>query len=258
MTKAVPDILAHIVEQKKRDLGAVTEELERRADLATAGRRNFLSALTAARPAIIAEIKKASPSQGLIAPEFDPRSIALAYERGGAAAISVLTDAPNFQGSLHHLESARSTVRLPVLRKDFTIDPYHVIEAAASGADAILLIASILSERQMRDFRELAARYGMASLVEVHNEDELPAAIASGARIVGVNNRDLRSFQVDLGVSLRLADSIPSNVVKVAESGIHTPDDIRRLQAAGFQTFLVGEHLMKSGDPERALAALLS
>jgi len=165
MTKAVPDILAQIVEQKKRDLGAVTEELERRADLATAGRRNFLSALNAARPAIIAEIKKASPSHGLIASEFDPRSIALAYERGGAAAISVLTDAPNFQGSLHHLESARSNVRLPVLRKDFTIDRYHVIEAAASGADAILLIASILSERKMRDFSELAARYGMASLV---------------------------------------------------------------------------------------------
>jgi indole-3-glycerol phosphate synthase len=258
MTKAVPDILAQIVEQKKRDLGAVTEELERRADLATAGRRNFLPALTSARPAIIAEIKKASPSKGLIAPEFDPRLIAMSYERGGAAAISVLTDGPNFQGSLDHLEAARNTVHLPVLRKDFTIDRYHVIEAAASGADAILLIAAILSERQMRDFRELAARYGMASLVEVHDEEELPAAIASGARIIGVNNRDLRNFQVDLGVSLRLADNIPSHVVKVAESGIHTPEDIRRLQSAGFQAFLVGEHLMKSGNPQKALAALLS
>jgi indole-3-glycerol phosphate synthase len=258
MTKAVPDILAQIVEQKKRDLGSVTDELERRAELASAGRRNFFAALTVTRPAIIAEIKKASPSRGVLATHFDPASIAQAYERGGASTISVLTDAPNFQGSLDHLETARNAVRLPVLRKDFTIDRYHVIEAAAHASDAILLIAAILSERQMRDFRELAERYGMAALVEVHDEHELPSAIASGARIIGVNNRDLRTFQVDLGVSLRLADRIPSGVVRVAESGVHNSDDIHRLQAAGYQAFLVGEHLMKSGDPAKALGLLLS
>jgi indole-3-glycerol phosphate synthase len=258
MTKAVPDILAQIVEQKKRDLGRVTDELERRAELASARRRDFASSLTTARPAIIAEIKKASPSRGVLAPDFDPRAIAISYERGGAAAISVLTDAPNFQGSIEHLEAARSAVQIPVLRKDFTIDRYHVVEAAACGADAILLIAAILPEQQMRDFRELAARYGMAALVEVHDEDELPAALASGARIIGVNNRNLRTFQVDIGVSLRLAEKIPSTVVRVAESGVHTADDVRRLHAAGYQAFLVGEHLMKSDDPSKALAELLS
>ena len=258
MTKAVPDILAQIVEQKKRDLGRVTDDLERRAERASAQRRDFSASLTSARPVIIAEIKKASPSRGVLAPDFDPPSIAAAYERGGAAALSVLTDAPNFQGSLADLEAARGAVRIPVLRKDFTIHRFHVVEAAAHGADAILLIAAILSEREMRDFRELASAYGMAALVEVHDEDELPAAMASGARIIGVNNRDLRTFQVDLGVSLRLADKIPSTVLKVAESGVHRVADIRRLHSAGYHAFLVGEHLMKSGDPRKALAALLS
>ena len=258
MTKVVPDILAQIVEQKKRDLGRVTEQLERQAEQASTYRRDFLAALTAARLSIIAEIKKASPSRGILAADFDPRAIAVAYERGGAAAISVLTDEPNFQGSLDHLEAARNAVRLPVLRKDFTIDRYHVIQAAACGADAILLIAAILPERQLRDFRELAACYGMAALVEVHDEDELQAALASGARIVGVNNRDLRTFHVDLGVSLRLAERFPSEVVRVTESGVRNPEDVRRLRAAGYQAFLVGEHLMKSGDPQAALTALLS
>jgi len=258
MTKAVPDILAQIVEQKKRDLGRITDELEVRADVATAARRDFQAALSAGFPAIIAEVKKASPSRGVLVSDFDPRAIALAYQQGGAAALSVLTDGPNFQGSLEHLETARSATHIPVLRKDFTIDRYHVVEAAAHGADAILLIAAILSERQMRDFRELAERYRMAALVEVHDEEELPAAIASGARIVGVNNRDLRTFQVDLAVSLRLAEKIPSEAVKVSESGVNTADDIRRLRAVGYQAFLVGEHLMKSGNPAGALRALLS
>jgi indole-3-glycerol phosphate synthase len=258
MTKAVPDILAQIVEQKKRDLGRVTDDLERRAGKASAHRRDFAASLTSARPAIIAEIKKASPSRGILVPVFDPPSIAAAYERGGAAALSVLTDTPNFQGSLADLEAARAAVRLPVLRKDFTIDRFHVIEAAAHGADAILLIAAILSERELHDFRELAERYRMAAVVEVHDEDELPAALASGARIIGVNNRNLRTFQVDLEVSLRLTAKIPSTVLKVAESGLHTVADIHRLHAAGYHAFLVGEHLMKSGDPAKALAALLS
>ena len=147
---------------------------------------------------------------------------------------------------------------LPALRKDFTIDAYHVHEAAAHGADAILLIAAILSEKQMRDFRELAEHYGMAALVEIHDEDELKPALASGARVIGVNNRNLHTFQVDLAVSLDLAAKIPDHVIKVAESGIHSRQDLTQLRAAGYRAFLVGEYLMKSGDPARALRELLS
>jgi indole-3-glycerol phosphate synthase len=149
-------------------------------------------------------------------------------------------------------------VNIPVLRKDFTIDSYHVHQAAAHGADAILLIAAILTERQMRDFRELAETYRMSALVEVHDQEELKPAIASGARIIGVNNRNLHTFKVDLATSLRLADKIPSTVVKVAESGIRSAEDVQRLSAAGYQAFLVGEHLMKSGDAAQALRMLLS
>lgn len=258
MVKAIPDILAQIVEQKKLELAQRVDGIERRAEESTAGRRDFAAALTSRQPAVIAEIKRASPSKGILAQEFDPPALARAYEQGGAAALSVLTDEKHFHGDLSHLESARSSVRIPVLRKDFTIDPYHVHQAAAHGADAILLIAAILSEREMRDFRELAERYRMAALVEVHDEEELKPAVASGARILGVNNRDLRTFHVDLAVSLRLADKIPSGVIKVAESGINTADDVRRLRAAGYNSFLVGEHLMKSADPARALHTLLS
>ncbi len=258
MVKAIPDILAQIVEQKKLELAQCTDGIERRAEESIAGRRDFSRALVGRQPAVIAEIKRASPSQGLLAPEFNPPALARAYEQGGAAALSVLTDEKHFQGNLSDLESARSAVALPSLRKDFTIHPYHVHQAAAHGADAILLIAAILSEREMRDFRELAEHYGMSALVEVHDEEELKPAIASGARIIGVNNRDLRTFHVDLAVSLRLADKIPNGVIRVAESGIHTPADVRQLRAAGYNSFLVGERLMRSGDPARALQTLLS
>ena len=179
---------------------------------------------------MIAEIKKASPSKGVLAAEFDPAAIAGLYQQGGAAALSVLTDEKHFQGSLSDLEAARAAVRLPALRKDFTIDAYHVHQAAAHGADAILLIAAILSERQMRDFRELAERYRMAALVEVHDEEELEPAVASGARIIGVNNRNLHTFEVSLDTSMRLAEKIPAGVVRVAESGIHSSADVERLR----------------------------
>jgi indole-3-glycerol phosphate synthase len=258
MVKAIPDILAQIVEQKKGELAHRVDGIERRAQESIAGRRDFARALISHQLAVIAEIKRASPSKGVLAQEFDPTALARAYEQGGAAALSVLTDEKHFQGNLSHLESARAAVGLPVLRKDFTIDAYHVHQAAAHKADAILLIAAILSEREMRDFRELAEQYRMSALVEVHDEEELKPAVASGARIIGVNNRDLRTFQVDLAVSLKLASKIPSSVIKVAESGIHTADDVRRLRSEGYNSFLVGEHLMKSGDPARALRALLS
>jgi indole-3-glycerol phosphate synthase len=258
MVKAVPGILTKIVEQKKLELSRREAGLEQRAADSTRSRRNFQAALAGSHPAVIAEIKQASPSRGILSEAFDPAAIAKSYEAGGAAAVSVLTDEHYFRGSLEDLVAARTSIALPVLRKDFTIDPYHVHQAAAHGADAILLIAAILTEREMRDLRELAEQYRMSALVEVHDAEELEPALASGAKIVGVNNRDLNTFEVHLDTALRLAPRIPESVLRVAESGIHCAADIRRLTQAGYQAFLVGEHLMKSGDPAGALRALLA
>lgn len=259
MTAQVPDILARIVEHKQAQLEQARgyrEILEQAAHLARNDHRDFKAAISAQPPAVISEIKKASPSKGLLSPDFDPVSIAGAYQRGGAAALSVLTDTRFFQGSLQDLEKARNAVAIPVLRKDFTLDEHHVYEAGSIGADAILLIAAILDTAAMRRFRELAESLGMAALVEVHNEDELQSAIDSGASIIGVNNRDLHTFEVRLETSLRLAEKMPPGAVLVSESGIHSNADVRLLMGAGYQAFLVGEHLMKSGDPEAALRAL--
>jgi indole-3-glycerol phosphate synthase len=261
MTNTAPDILIRIVEHKKRELTAGTEplsKLEKRAEECSRDRRGFRAALQGRNPAIIAEIKKASPSKGLLSADFRPAKIAAEYEAGGAAALSVLTDAHFFQGSFADLEAARARVALPALRKDFTVDAYHVVEAAAHGADAILLIAAILTERQMRDFRELAARYGMDALVEVHDAQELEPAIASGAEIIGVNNRNLHTFEVTIETSLRLAEIIPDGVTRVTESGIHGRADIELLGAAGYKAFLIGEHLMRSGNPRQALHELVA
>ena len=261
MTKTVPDILSRIVEQKRAGLDAVRSrrrELERQAERCVDSRRDFRAALLGRRPAVIAEIKKGSPSKGTLAGEVDAAALARAYEQGGAAALSVLTDEEFFRGSLSDLEAARAAVTLPALRKDFTIDGAHVVEAAAWGADAILLIAAVLSTGEMRRCRELAAGFGMAAVVEVHEESELAAALDSGAEIVGVNNRNLHTFEVDLATSLRLVERMPDEVVKVSESGIHSSADLARLRAAGFHAFLVGEHLMRSPDPASALRALLS
>jgi indole-3-glycerol phosphate synthase len=260
LTGTVPDILARIAATKREEAAAVrasVHSLDAAAEASIAQRRDFRAALRKS-PAIIAEVKKASPSRGVLAADFDPVRIARAYEQGGAAAVSVLTDGPYFQGSLSHLESARAAITLPALRKDFTIDAAQIVEAAAHSADAILLIAAILSERELRDFREQAARYKMAALVEVHNRAELDAAIASGADLIGVNNRDLTTFQVTLETSLRLAGHIPPGALTVSESGIHDARDIAALRAAGYHAFLVGEHLMKSGDPAGALRKLVS
>ncbi len=258
MVHAVPDILARIVDTKRVELTQLRpmrSALERKAaDRAQA--RDFRAALLAQPPAVIAEIKKASPSKGVLLEQFDPPAIAHMYHSGGAACLSVLTDRDYFQGSFADLEAARAAVPLPVLRKDFTIDPLHVIEAAAHGADAILLIAAILDTKEMRELRELAASFGMAALVEVHDAAELDAAIASGADLIGVNNRNLHTFEVTLETSLRLVEKIPNRAVKVAESGIHSQAEVTRLYAAGFHAFLVGEHLMKSPNPAAALRAL--
>jgi len=261
LTGTVPDILARIVAQKRSDLSrsaAPLELWEREAEVRLASRRDFRAALTARTPAIIAEVKKASPSKGVLSLDFDPPRIARAYEAGGAAALSVLTDGPFFQGSLGDLQAARGAVSLPALRKDFTIDPSQILEAAACGADAILLIAAILSTEQMRLFRETAARYRLSALVEVHDKAELLRAIDSGAEIIGVNNRNLSTFELSLDVSLALSEFMPKGAVLVSESGIRNAADIARLRAAGYQAFLVGEHLMKSGDPACALRELVA
>jgi indole-3-glycerol phosphate synthase len=260
MAVVVPDILARIVDHKRTELRNTSQqraELERTAASRT-DVRNFRAALIQSQPAIISEIKRASPSKGLLSQKFDPAAIARLYSSGGAAALSVLTDREFFQGSLDDLIVARAAVNLPVLRKDFTIDEIHVIEAAAHGADAILLIAALLDESTMRRFRELAAHYGMAALVEVHDQAELDRALGSGAEIVGVNNRNLHTFEVTLETSLRLSEKIPAGIVKVSESGIHSSADVKRLNAVGFNAFLVGEHLMKSADPVAALRELRS
>ncbi len=261
MVTAVPDVLARIVEHKRSELANLPErraQLELLAQQRRSQRRDFRQALLSRQPAIIAEIKKASPSKGLLCADFQPVSIARSYEAGGAAALSVLTDTRFFQGSLADLEAARGAVALPALRKDFTLDELHVIEAAAHGADAILLIAAILTTAEMRALREKAAQFGIAALVEVHDGEELTRAIDSGAEILGVNNRNLHTFEVKLETSLRLAERMPPNVVRVSESGIHGAADIALLRDAGYHAFLVGEHLMKAPDPAKALACLIA
>ena len=255
----VPDILARIVAQKRQDLnerGAELRLLEAAAAASLAGRRGFRQALETSTPAIVAEIKKASPSKGLLSGTFDPAGIARLYEKGGAAALSVLTDERFFQGHWADLRAARAAVGLPVLRKDFTIDSLHVIEAAAHGADAILLITAILETGELRRFRELAEGYGLDVVVEVHDEEELDRALESGATIIGMNNRDLHTFAVHLDTSLRLAERIPADVLAVSESGIHSREDVQLLRGAGYRAFLVGEHLMRSPDAAAAIEAL--
>ncbi len=260
MIDTVPDILARIVAKKREELRSAspTPEWDQQAALRMASRRDFRAALMAKTPAIIAEVKKASPSKGVLSADFDAARIARQYESGGASAISVLTDESFFQGSLADLEAARAAIQIPVLRKDFTIATTHVLQAAAHGADAILLIAAILTEREIRDFREAAARYRMSALVEVHNQRELEVAVAAGADIIGVNNRNLSTFEVTLETSLRLAEHMPGSVLRVSESGIHDAADIAKMRDAGYTAFLVGEHLMKSGDPAAALRKLVA
>ena len=213
-------------------------------------------------PAVIAEIKKASPSKGLIRADFDVAALARSYLAGGAAALSVLTDEPFFQGSLRNLELASAAVPLPCLRKDFMVDEYQIVEARAHRADAILLIAAALTDAEMKRFRGAAHGLTLDVLVEVHTAEELDRVLdalgESGADAIGVNNRDLKSFEVRLETSLELAERIPASVVRVTESGIATPEDVMRLRAAGFDAFLIGESLMRQPDPGAALEALLA
>ena len=261
MVPIAPDILARIASRKREELREATipvGQLRQTAEQTRHSRRDFAAALRSGHPAIISEIKKASPSKGMLVHNFDPVTLAKQYEDGGASALSVLTDRDFFQGSLEDLRAARATCALPVLRKDFAISEYHVAEAAAAGADAILLIVAILEPNELRAFRELATEYGLATLVEAHDAHEVERALHSGAEIIGINNRDLRTFQVSLETSIELAAQIPAGILKVSESGIFNSADIRRLCAAGFDAFLVGEHLVKSSDPARALRELVA
>ena len=238
-------------------------ELERRA--AAHQPRGWAAALrrqAAKGPAIIAEVKKASPSKGLIRADFDVEWLARRCQAGGAAALSVLTDEPFFQGSLRNLELASKAVRLPCLRKDFMVDEYQIVETRAHRGDAILLIAAALSDAELKRFAETARGLALDVLVEVHTGEELDRVLETlgetGADAIGVNNRDLKSFKVSLETSLELVEQIPASVVRVAESGISTAEDLARLREAGFGAFLIGESLMRQTDPGAALAGLLA
>ncbi|HRN62786.1 MAG TPA: indole-3-glycerol phosphate synthase TrpC [Luteimonas sp.] len=222
--------------------------------------RGFASAIeakiAAGAPAVIAEVKKASPSKGVIRPDFDPAAIARSYEAGGAACLSVLTDVDFFQGADAYLQQARAACALPVLRKDFTVDPYQVFEARALGADCILLIVAALSDAQLAELSGTALQLGLDVLVEVHDIDELERAIQVPAPLLGINNRSLRTFEVSLDTTLSLQRAVPRDRRLVTESGIHSAEDAARMRAAGVEAFLVGEAFMREPDPGQALRRL--
>ena len=253
-------ILERIVTAKRAELAQARErvslaELQARARAAPAP-RDFVGALRSQRPAVIAEIKKASPSRGVLRANFHPADIARSYERAGAACLSVLTDREFFQGANEDLQAARAACSLPVLRKDFVIDPYQVYESRAVGADCILLIAACLPGRQMLELESLAHRLGMPVLVEAHDAAELEMALALETPLIGINNRNLKTFETRLETTLELLPRVPPDRLVITESGILAAGDVSRMRAAGVEAFLVGEAFMRAPDPGAALGEL--
>ncbi|MDE2229328.1 MAG: indole-3-glycerol phosphate synthase TrpC [Alphaproteobacteria bacterium] len=260
------DVLARICAEKRAEIAAA-KRAHPSAELAHAARRlapprGFAKALAAAvaagRYGLIAEIKMASPSGGMIRPDFDPAALARAYERGGAACLSVLTDEPNFKGRPEHLVLARAAVRLPVLRKDFMLDPYQVSEARALGADCILIILAAVSDAEAAALERAARELGMDVLAEVHDTAELYRALRLKTRLIGINNRNLKTLKTDLATTEKLAALVPRDRIVVSESGISQPADLARLARAGAKCFLIGESLLRQPDVEQAARALLA
>lgn len=261
-----PDILKKIIARKHEEIAQRSAQVSQ-AELAQGlsrvdAPRGFVNAmqakLDAGRPAVIAEIKKASPSKGVLREDFRPAEIARSYEQGGAACLSVLTDIDFFQGSDAYLQQARAACDLPVIRKDFIVDPYQVVEARGIGADCILLIAACLDDAQLHGLNDLAHELGMDVLIEVHDGDELGRALQTTNRLLGINNRNLRTFDVSLDTTLELLGRIPEERLVVTESGILSPDDVQRMRQHDVHAFLVGEAFMRASDPGARLAELFA
>ena len=254
-------VLSDIVRYKQREIAAAkartSQKLLRERAESAPPVRNFRQALLTARPGLIAEVKKASPSAGIIRADFDPVAIAREYEAAGAQCLSVLTDEKYFQGHLDFLESIRRTVELPVMRKEFILDHWQILEARAAGADCVLLIAECLTDEQLSELHGFATELGMQTLIELYDADNLPRVVKTGTQMIGINNRDLRTFETSLEHTFHLVSQVPDNVLLISESGIRTHDDVRRLSDAGVGGVLVGESLMRQPDIGAAVRELM-
>ncbi|MET0379222.1 MAG: indole-3-glycerol phosphate synthase TrpC [Spongiibacteraceae bacterium] len=264
MSMGTPTVLQRILDRKRQEVierrrSVSFDVLESRAD-AQAPARDFVAAIAEriaiGEPAVIAEVKKASPSKGVIRADFNPAAIAASYERGGATCLSVLTDIDFFQGSDAYLQAARAACNLPILRKDFVVDPYQVVEARALGADCILLIVAALTDDQLDELNDVALQWGLHVLVEVHSREELDRAIPLGNRLLGINNRNLHNFETSLQNTIALLDDLPDDCIVVTESGIHTRDDVTLMRDHHVNAFLVGEAFMRAQDPGAELQRL--